>query len=539
MLLLILCTLKQCNDAVSTVFRRWLKSNGPLSFVSNPCLKSSYRPLAHTLEDQVIEKQYVSAALGDLTQLVGVVVSKPSILEIHIASIRFSHHPLFSPEHIFERKLISLYDEYRNNLTRNSLDDVKIKLNALRTVKHNLQNSQNIEPKLKKKLADTYVEVKDLRDKFFSMGQRRRLIVKTILQTWIALKAIRQNNSGSATSIKLCIRKEINDYEQESAQRTSDIEEVFAEVVDELNFDYERKLEKYKADLRYWKDQIHSKDTGEEHLPRKPKKPHSLVIDEDSIRREVSELLMNSSRPPGEPDVYFSISHEETKLNEELRTNDTQRENAVKSTKIYLKLFCNDVEVCKSKSYSLDNTFSCILNEHFSIQAKNIENITIEIHQQENTQVRRKIGAVVITLSDNSIPSLNNGRMAEALFQGEEIVHYRHEGIGSGVALHDILKSHNVDCYGTDEMLYTSGVLLYTCSWSYQADRIITYNGQTSTVGRNPSIAVANLAGKIEGDMFDSAGPRDPVLLRNVKNESLVKVEAEASHFRQVKEHVS
>lgn len=487
--------------------------------------------MAHTLENQVIEKEYVSAALGDLTQLVGAVVSKPNILEIHIASIKFSHHPLFSPEHIFERKLISLYDEYRNNLTRHSLDDVKIKLNALRTVKKKLKNSKNMEPTLKKKLADTYVEVKDLRNTFFSMGQRRRFIVKTILQTWTALKAIRQNNSGSATSIKLCIRKEIKDHEQESAQRTSDIEEAFEEVVDELHFDYERKLEKYKADLRYWKEQIHSEDTGEKQVPRKPKKPHSLVIDEDSIRREVFELVMNSSRPPDEPDVCFSITYDDTKLIEKLPTKNTQRENAVKAATIYLRLFCNDVEVCRSKSYSLDNTFSCILNEHFSIQAKNIENITIEIHQQENIQMKRKIGAVDIILSDKE-RKINNARMAEALFQGKYIFHYKHEGIGSGVSLHDILRSNNVDCFGADEMLYTSGVLLYSCSWSYQADRSTIYNGQTSTIGTDPSIGVANLTGKGEGDIFNSADPRYPALLSNVKNKSIEKVEAEAFLFR-------
>ena len=49
-------------------------------------------------------------------------------LELDISSISFIHHPLFSPEHVIESRLIQMYKKYRYNEKKDIINALKQKV---------------------------------------------------------------------------------------------------------------------------------------------------------------------------------------------------------------------------------------------------------------------------------------------------------------------------------------------------------------------------------------------------------------------------
>lgn len=412
-----------------------------------------------------------------------------------------------------------MYDEYRNGLTRNSLDNMKVKLNALRTVKRNLLNADNLTPESRTKLFETYDEVKNLREKYFEISRNHRNVIKSTLRTWAMLKIIRQNTKYSVTSIKLSIRKEKSDYEQDQKQRGRDMKEVCSEIADELEFEYKFKLETYKDDLQHWKNQIHDDEVAQEDLPRKPKKPHSPRVDKDAIYDELSQVFEECFKPPGEPDVHFGITYEERKADAEIPAREVQRKNSINSTRFFLRILCNKIEVCKSKSFTLNDSFACFFNQCFSLQGPTLAHISIEIYEQANVLTKRKVGEVDIVLPKNSSISLDNAKIIETQFGNEEIVHYKHEGVGSGVNLQDIIRSYNTDCYSSDEVLCTRGIVSYTCGWSCRATentisigKLEGFDHVKHILKKDGSVDVQKLSQWVSENKPDPKDPKNAVL---------------------------
>lgn len=79
------------------------------------------------------------------------------VLDIDISSIEFSHHPLFSREHIIAQRLKELYLKYRTRKEADSLNRLNGRLCALRRSRDTLISIINEEGEhndLKNKLAE-------------------------------------------------------------------------------------------------------------------------------------------------------------------------------------------------------------------------------------------------------------------------------------------------------------------------------------------------------------------------------------------------
>lgn len=67
------------------------------------------------------------------------------VLELKVIKIIFTHHPLFSREHVLANKLIQYYDKYRYRLNLNVTKRLSSKLKALRMAYDNLKKVTNNE----------------------------------------------------------------------------------------------------------------------------------------------------------------------------------------------------------------------------------------------------------------------------------------------------------------------------------------------------------------------------------------------------------
>lgn len=433
--------------------------------------------------------------------LLSVTIEKENILRIYISSIKFMHHPLFSVEHVFSQRLIMLYDQYREKIVSNRIEHISKHLDALRFVNKSMENTlgdaENVQEL--EKLTKRKMEIKSLREKLFDENKELRNITKDILKTWTVIKHIRNTNNYSNTNIKLAIHKEDRNYKEDITERKKQIALVFSEVLLEEQEKYKDDLNEYKEDLAEWKL---SDDKLSRNKPRKP----IFKISKGEIRQELEDKFDECFRPPGEPIITFTLSYDNTITDNVEKLQEKQRRNAVSTTKVHIKILCNQIEICKSKSIYLSESFTCLFDEALSVKLSKIpENITVELHEHPNKLLKRKIGEINL-----EIPQKKNkfSGLTEIQFKKIEIIHYKHEGVGSNINTSDLIKQYNLERrIKIDENLVTSGFVTYNLQWeSLRNDKSSVFdNIQTESGG----IEVFKLKDFTKAAVIDPENPQN------------------------------
>lgn len=436
-------------------------------------------------------------------------VPTENVLDLYIHTLKFNHHPLFSMEHVYKEILCNFYDCYRQKIVANNIERITRRIEALRSV---LKNGEG------NKTANYKNEVKALQDLLFKESQEYRNIVKSILETWKAIKESRKFNSYSNTSVKLTIKKEKCNFDTEKRDQKRQIQEIVTEIIREKNLEYKKELNKYKEEVQTWKQ--HEKDVP------KPKKP-SLAIDEDEIREEIEEKFKNSLKPPGEPILHFTLNYDNEPTDPIEEPKEKQRRKSVSTTKLFLKIFCNQLEVCKTKTILLNDTFTCFFDETVSIQASTVpENILVEIYEQTGTLLKRKVGSLQLQVPSNEQKSSN---LLEAHFDKAEIVHYKHTGVGSGFNLED-----------DKTILNTSGFLTYNLRWSNLErtnvlDEAVAENTLEDILNEDGTINVTKLDEWTLQNNLDPQDPKNSILFEYINeftNDFHKTYESKTNYFR-------
>lgn len=435
-------------------FSKWFSSDGSLNFASNPCVKFSVRP-SHSTSDNLKFCEYISVNLQPQEDCEEIIVHREKILELYIDKIQFTHHPLFSVEHVLQQKLCSLYNTYSSVIEKENVKRISSRLDALRQIK---KASDVNESEDRRSFEKIHEEICSLRDDLFKEGQEERDLLKSILKTWKTIKNIREQNKYSNTPIRLVIKKENCDYSTDNIEIERKIKETCGEIVFELTAKYRNELRLYREELRHWKT---LQKTASEIASETPKKPVK-AINEEEVEQNVRKMFQESFRSPGEPIIRFELRYDH-KVTENIDNVDEKlRRNSVNMTKIHLRILSDNIEVCKSKQISLNDMFECNFKENISIKLAHIPvTITVEIYEQANSLLKRKSGEVLLNL-----PSRNSFQkrhiLFEQYFKKEEILHYKHEGVGSGVDTKRLLPDLEVS-----EKLNTAGVVFYNISWDF------------------------------------------------------------------------
>lgn len=488
----------------------------------NPHNSRAFRPIATKLDQELTE--FVGPSNSTLETLDSVQVIKENTFDVHVHSIKFNHHPLFSIEHVLFEKLIRYYDNHREYVSRNNIERITKKIDALQHASKGIEDSikESGDNVTTKRLQNYRQEIRALTEVLVTKSKECRENVKLILETWRNLKKIREVNNFSNTSIKLVIRKEKCDYETDKKNLKRRTQEYFNNEMFILRTAYEDKMRQYKLEMDMWKEEDDIK-------PHKP----SFDFDEDALREEIETKFKNSLKPSGEPLVFFNITHENevTPVVEDVK--EKLRRTTVSSTKIHFKLYCNGIFVCKSKTVLLNDTFTCIFDESISIYLRKApENLTIEMYEQPGTLLNRKIGTISLSMKPEDF-----AKVREEYFQKEEILHYnKHTAVGSGIELNDVLNQYNLTT--TDSyLLNTSGFLNFNLSWMddnvENSDYFEEERAFQNILKQDGTIDINKLKEWTQENALDPQDPKNSLLFEYIVNyPSLNETSNENAYFR-------
>ncbi|KAF0042441.1 hypothetical protein F2P81_005973 [Scophthalmus maximus] len=420
-------------------------------------------------------------------------------LDVDVSGLIFSHHPLFSREHVLGARLAQLYDRYltrqHNNLTGHLTD----KLNGLRSALRNMleiHGGQSLTQGMQQRIYDYSLEVRNTRQLRDSEQEKDRTLLKNIIKVWKDIKALREFQKFTNTPYKLYLRKQ--NVDRASDEREFE-DEILAEVMEleaESEEDYQRRLAEYKKQLGEWKlsrrkqkakkkkrkkkekgkvqddkeeikdeDQELSESEGfvEEDLP-KPEAPN--MPDFDSIEQRVREKASRICRKPGEPVLIPELCASGNATASELcpRAEIARREDVTRRH-LFVKILYNDKEVSRTESRPLNTDFRVHFGQIFNLKI-------INCPQSINLQVFEEIGSSCSLLAQVFIPvpepSVLTGSapLEEFEFSSNQRVMFDHEGVGSDVPLSFEADGSN------NQTLLTSGKLSCCVSWGIGEDDV-------------------------------------------------------------------
>ncbi|XP_047443097.1 coiled-coil and C2 domain-containing protein 2A isoform X3 [Mugil cephalus] len=483
--------------------KKWFGDDGRIMALPDPIKESSTRPpLFHMEEDldPALQSVYRKAVKSKYANLYISGAADPEgdyQLDVDVSGLIFSHHPLFSREHVLASRLAQLYDQYltrqHNNLTGHLTD----KLNGLRSALRNMleiHGGQSLSQAMQQRISEYSLEVRNTRQLRDNEQEKDRTLLKNIVKVWKDMKALREFQKFTNTPYKLFLRRENVDRASDEREYEA---EILAEVVElevENDEDYQKKLTEYQKQLEEWKlwrrkqkakkkkkkkkKSLAQDDTEEddedqeaseseaaaEEGPSKPEPPERP--DFDSIEQWVREKAFRIRRKPGEAILIPELSASGNITATELcpRAEVARREDVARRS-LFVKILYNDKEVSRTDSRSLNSDFRAHFGQIFNLKIVNCP-------QSINLQVFEEIGLSCSVLAQVFVPVpepsvlTGNVPVEEFEFSSNQRVMFDHEGVGSDVPL-------SFEADGSNkQILLTSGKLSCCVSWGIGEDDV-------------------------------------------------------------------
>ncbi|KAI3369014.1 hypothetical protein L3Q82_025986 [Scortum barcoo] len=484
--------------------KKWFGDDGRIMALPNPIKESSTRPpLFHMEEDldPALHTVYRKALKSKYANLYIAGAADPEgdyQLDVDVSGLIFSHHPLFSREHVLGARLAQLYDQYltrqHNNLTGHLTD----KLNGLRSaLRHmlDIHGGQSLTQAMQQRISEYSLEVRNTRQLRDSEQEKDRTLLKNIVKVWKEMKALRDFQKFTNTPYKLYLRRENVDRVSDEQEYE---DEILAEVVEleaESEEDYQRKLVEYKKQLEEWKlwrrkwkakkkkrkkkkkgqaqddteeedeDQEVSESEGPtEEGPPKPEPPEKPEF--DSIEQRVREKASRIRRKPGEAILIPELSASGNITASELcpRAEIARREDVARRS-LFIKILYNDKEVSRTDSRSLNSDFRVHFGQIFNLKIVNCpQSINLQVFEEIGTSCSL-LAQVFVPVPESSVVT-GSGPLEEFEFSSNQRVMFDHEGVGSDVPL-------SFEADGSNKQtLLTSGKLSCCVSWGIGEDDV-------------------------------------------------------------------
>uniref|UniRef100_A0A3B3BF83 Coiled-coil and C2 domain containing 2A n=1 Tax=Oryzias melastigma TaxID=30732 RepID=A0A3B3BF83_ORYME len=475
----------------------WFGDDGRILALPDPIKESSTRPPLFSME-------------GDLNPAIQTVFRKAQKskyaadpegdyqLDVEVFGLVFSHHPLFSREHVLASRLCQLYHQYltrqQNNLTGHLTD----KLNGLRNALGNMMKihrEESLTLSLQQRISEYSLEVRDTRQLRDSEQEKDRTLLKNIIKVWKEIKALREFQKFTNTPYKLLLRKENVDPASDQQEYEEEIQAEVMELEAEKEEDYQRSLAEYRKQLEEWKlwrkkqkakrkkkkkkkksqkledttededeEQEGSELEGPEDGPPKPQPPERP--DFDAIEQQVKEKASKIRRKPGEAVLIPVLSASGNITDSELcpRVEVSRRQEVLRHS-LFIKILCNDKKVSKTDSRPLGTDFRVHFGQIFNLRI-------ITCPQSINLQVFEDTGSSSSLLAQVFVPApepsvvTGSASLEDFEFSSNQRVMFDHEGVGSDVPL-------SFEADGSNKVvLLTSGKLTCGVSWGVGDDDV-------------------------------------------------------------------
>ncbi|XP_032380927.1 coiled-coil and C2 domain-containing protein 2A isoform X1 [Etheostoma spectabile] len=484
--------------------KKWFGDDGRIMALPDPIKESSTRPplfhmeedldpALHTVYRKAVKSKYANLYIAGATDPEG-----DYQLDVDVSGLIFSHHPLFSREHVLGARLAQLYDQYltrqHNNLTGHLTDKLKGLRRALRNI-HEIHGGESLNQAMQRRISEYSLEVRNTRQLRDSEQEKDRTLLKHIVKLWKELKALRDFQKFTNTPYKLSLRRENVDRTLDEQEYEDEILAELMELEAEIEADYQKKFAEYKKQLQDWKlcvrkqktkkkkrkkkkkgkaqDETEEEDEYQdvsesegpvEEGPPKPEPPEKP--DFESIEQQVREKASRIRRKPGESILIPELSASGNLTASELcPRSETARREDVTRRSLFVKILYNDKEVSRTDSRSLNTDFRVHFGQIFNLRIVNCP-------QSINLQVFEEIGSSCYLLAQVFVPVPEPSVVADRVsleefeFSSNQRVMFDHEGVGSDVPL-------SFEADGSNKQtLLTSGKLSCRVYWGSGEDGV-------------------------------------------------------------------
>ncbi|XP_053560101.1 coiled-coil and C2 domain-containing protein 2A [Bombina bombina] len=466
--------------------KKWFGDDGKIFALANPIKPSSTRPPIFSLHegtDPALETVYLKAIPHKYANqyMVGTgALQGEFLLDIDINGIIFTHHPLFSREHVLASKLAQMYDQYVGRRQKNLSGLLTDKLHALRNAVQNIMESTSAHGSstiTEKSTAEYKMEIRQTRKFRDTEQERDRTLFKNILKVWKEIKSLREFQKFINTPVKLYMRKEeINrraDEEEYEAEIQSEIHEVMEEYLEE----HEKNMIQYKNDVQQWKAWRRAQKLKKKKKKENPNEddeedsPHSeegpikplppVMPDRQAVEQDIREKAGNIRRRPGEPILIpeLSLSGVVTPNDMCPRVEALRREDIQKHS-LFIKILVNNKEVSRTVTKHLGSDFRVHWGQIYKTQILNWpESIKLQIFETVGKSGTNLLAEAFIPIPESTLLT-GRAPFEDVEFSSNQRVMFDHEGVGS-----DVPFSFEAD--GSNKMtLMTSGKVSYCVSWA-------------------------------------------------------------------------
>ncbi|XP_026884699.2 coiled-coil and C2 domain-containing protein 2A isoform X1 [Electrophorus electricus] len=464
--------------------KKWFGDDGRMVAQPDPIKESSTRPPLFHLEEEldpglqtVHRKTLTSKHMNRYT--VGIGDSQGDYqLDVDVSGLVFSHHPLFSREHVLGVRLAQLCDQQLSRQHKDLNRLLSDKLNGLRNTVRNmleLHNGDGLSHVTQQRIAEYKQEVRHTRRLRDAEQEKDRTLLKSIIKVWKELKALREFQRFTNTPYKLYIRKVEVEQASDELEQEAEVQAEVAELRAEYTEDYETKMSGYRGQLEEWKswrrkekvlkkkqkqrkqlsrdeeDEGSEEELGEEPVkPEAPEKPDLAGL-EQQVRKKAAKIR----RRPGEPVLLPELTTAgPVTPNEQCPRGELARREDVTKRSLYIKVLYNDKEVSRTDSRSLSTDFRVHFGQIFNLKIVNLpESIKLQIYESIGSS-SSQLAEVCVPIPESSV--LTGTAPSEELeFSSNQRVMFNHEGVGSDVPFsfaadgsdrHTLLTSAKLSC---------------------------------------------------------------------------------------------
>ncbi|KAK7488454.1 hypothetical protein BaRGS_00020239, partial [Batillaria attramentaria] len=490
--------------------RGWFGEDGELIVFPDPLRSSPSRPPMPEEAEPFLETVFKKAVMRefDSRYIDGVLDGSGNYqLDVDVNSVIFTHHHLFSREHVLAQRLTQLFSQYTLRCSKNMAHFLTDKLRALKgSAKHLQDYIQSHKGEMS--VVDRTNYEKRLQDYKFEIRQTRlvrdreekmdRMLLKNIIRTWKEIRSVREQQHCTNTAVKLQIVRETMDKASDEQMWQDDLEEELEEAREEHAEQYARKMLLYKEQMDKWEKQQANKREAEKKLKHgrrgskaskgskgsktskgegvqdelsegemekmqeilneedlpKPELPDDF--DENATRENIKAKFLNSRRRPGEPKLYPELTQTATVT----PTSDCPRP------------LSQDFRVNFGQIYNLK-----IVQWPESIKFQIYETLGL------SSQLLAELYAGIPEASVTS----QSVQLEEMEFSCDERFQFGHEAVGSGVPFKfDATSSILVT-------LMTSGMLSTSVAWAVSEDGLPLVPPVTQSVTANMFTAMKKM----------------------------------------------
>uniref|UniRef100_M4ABG3 Coiled-coil and C2 domain containing 2A n=1 Tax=Xiphophorus maculatus TaxID=8083 RepID=M4ABG3_XIPMA len=470
---------------------KWFGDDGKILALPDPIKESSTRPpLFHMDEelDPALQTVYRKAMKSQYANLYIAGATDPEgdyQLDVDVSGLIFSHHPLFSREHVLASRLAQLYDQYLSRQQNNLTGHLTEKVNSSGLKIHGEQGSSEA---LQHRISEYSLEVRNTRQLRDLEQEKDRTLLRSIIKVWKEIKSLREFQKYTNTPFKLFLRRENVDRSLDEWEYEGEILKEVLELEAESEEQHQKKLAEYNKQLEDWKlwrkkqrrkkkkkkkgqtqddteeedeeeqdqDETESEDPFEED-PVKPEVPERPGV--DSLERWVREKASRIRRKPGEAILIPELSTSGGITgNDQCPRAEIARREDVSRRSLFIKILYNHKEVSRTDSCSLSTDFRVHFGQIFNLKVLNCpHSINLQVFEEIGSSYSLLV-QVFVPVPD---PSVVTGRapIEEIEFSSNQHVMFDHEGVGSDVPL-------SFESDGSNKLtLLTSGKLSCCVSW--------------------------------------------------------------------------